>query len=267
MTKGILNRQWLGNGETIRTWYECKFWEKRILRKKIRAPEGIWAHESRLDSIWDRIFSECTFLPEFTINNLVNFDLKHHNFPLTDTVNSQIDLHKAYGHVKTILFFIGYSRSRHTLLGSLLDAHPHMVIADETMAFARWSSKQDIWISSSIYAYYDTLFKSSQRVVSEGRRSQIFKGSVANTTSKFRYYVPNQWQGTFDRYIEVSRTWDLHLALKSRDPIGGACIRVLYIAEHTEGGQNMLQYRLLSRENKGTEREAPSPGLGICQSQ
>ena len=147
--------------------------------------------------------------------------------------------------MKTILFFIGYSRSRHTLLGSLLDAHPHMVIADETMAFARWRSKQDIWISSSIYAYYDTLFKSSQRVVSEGRRSQIFKGSVANTTSKFRYYVPNQWQGTFDRYIEVSRTWDLHLGLKSRDPIGGACIRVLYIAEHTEGGQNMLQYRLL----------------------
>ena len=124
-------------------------------------------------------------------------------FSLTDTEHSQTSLYNAYGHVKTILFFIGYSRSRHTLLGSLLDAHPHMVIADETMAFARWNSKRDIWINGSIYAYYDTLFKSSQRVVSNGRRSQVLEGSVANATSEFRYYVPNQWQGTFDQYIEV----------------------------------------------------------------
>ena len=150
--------------------------------------------------------NSCNMIFKKMSKNIVKFKVFTHNFSITDKAHSQPGLYKAYGHVKTILFFIGYSRSRHTLLGSLLDAHPHMVIADETMAFARWSSKQDIWISSSIYAYYDTLFKSSQRVVSEGRRSQIFKGSVANTTSNFRYYVPNQWQGTFDRYIEVSRT-------------------------------------------------------------
>jgi len=135
----------------------------------------------------------------------VIFDSKNHNFPLTDTVNSQINLYKAYGHVKTILFFIGYSRSRHTLLGSLLDAHPHMVIADETMAFFKWSSKRDIWLNGSIYAYFDIMFHSSQRAVNQGRRSELFKGSVVNTTSQFRYYVPNQWQGNFDQYIEVSR--------------------------------------------------------------
>jgi len=121
----------------------------------------------------------------------------------SDTVNSQINLYKAYGHVKTILFFIGYSRSRHTLLGSLLDAHPHMVIADETMAFFKWSSKRDIWLNGSIYAYFDIMFHSSQRAVNQGRRSELFKGSVVNTTSQFRYYVPNQWQGNFDQYIEV----------------------------------------------------------------
>jgi len=47
------------------------------------------------------------------------------------------------------------------------------------------------------------MFESSQRVVSKGRRSQVFQGSVANATSNFRYHVPNQWQGTFDQYIEV----------------------------------------------------------------
>jgi len=80
-----------------------------------------------------------------------------------------------------------------------------MVIADETMAFFKWSSKRDIWLNGSIYAYFDIMFHSSQRAVNQGRRSELFKGSVVNTTSQFRYYVPNQWQGNFDQYIEVSR--------------------------------------------------------------
>ena len=48
------------------------------------------------------------------------------------------------------------------------------------------------------------MFQSAQRAVNRGRRSELFEGSVANTTSQFRYYVPNQWQGSFDKYIEVS---------------------------------------------------------------
>ncbi|XP_078344361.1 uncharacterized protein LOC144629975 [Oculina patagonica] len=116
---------------------------------------------------------------------------------------SQSDLYEAYSHVKTILFFIGYSRSRHSLLGSLLDAHPHMVISDETMAFGRWKSNPEKWISSSIYAYYDTMFKASERAVDHGRRSKRYEGSVANATSGFKYYVPNQWQGNYDQYIQV----------------------------------------------------------------
>jgi len=129
--------------------------------------------------------------------------MKDHSEIVKDKVHSHRSVFKAYGHVKTILFFIGYSRSRHTLLGSLLDAHPHMVIADETSAFGRWSSNPHKWINSSINKYYNTLFASSKRVVSKGRRSQVFKGSVSKATSKFRYYVPNQWQGTFEQYIEV----------------------------------------------------------------
>ena len=145
-------------------------------------------------------------------------------FPITDTVNSQINLYKAYGHVKTILFFIGYSRSRHTLLGSLLDAHPHMVIGDETMALFKWNSKRDVWMNSSIYTYFDIMTRSSQRAVSQGRRSELFDGTVANATSNFRYYVPKQWQGTFDQYIEVRRMWGIGFALKSNDPICISCI-------------------------------------------
>ena len=85
-----------------------------------------------------------------------------------------------------------------------MDAHPHMVIADETMALFKWSSKRDFWLNNSIYTYFDIMFNSAERAVNRGRRSELFEGSVANTTSQFRYYVPNQWQGSFDKYIEVS---------------------------------------------------------------
>jgi len=127
------------------------------------------------------------------------------NFSLADNFNTKSSLYKAYGHVKIILFFIGYPRSRHSLLGSLLDAHPHMVIADESNAFGKWSLNPNKWMSNSIYAYYDTIVHASVQAIKRGRRSKVFKESVANATSRYRYYVPNQWQGTFDRGIEVSR--------------------------------------------------------------
>lgn len=120
-----------------------------------------------------------------------------------DGTDSQNDLYKAYGHVHSILFFIGYPRSRHSLLGSLLDAHPHMVVSDEAMAFPRWIGGLQTWLNGSIYAFYDTLFGASQSAVAHGRRSRVFEGRVVNVTSPYSYYVPNQWQGQYDQYIKV----------------------------------------------------------------
>jgi len=120
-----------------------------------------------------------------------------------DESNSQNNLYKAYGHVHTILFFIGYPRSRHSLLGSLLDAHPHMVVSDESMAFPRWKGILKSKRNVSVYQFYDTLFGASERAVTQGRRSRVQKGSVVNRTSEYSYRVPHQWQGSYDHHIEV----------------------------------------------------------------
>ncbi|XP_020617575.1 uncharacterized protein LOC110055526 isoform X2 [Orbicella faveolata] len=148
-------------------------------------------------------FQEHTAVNTRPVGNQVNADKPGTQENKHDDFNTQINPYKAYGHVKIILFFIGYPRSRHSLLGSLLDAHPHMVIADETNAFGKWSSNPNKWMNHSVYAYYDTIFNASQRAIKRGRRSGVFKESVVNTTSKYRYYVPNQWQSTFDQYIEI----------------------------------------------------------------
>ena len=132
-------------------------------------------------------------------------------FVTVDESNSQSNLYKAYGHVHTILFFIGYPRSRHSLLGSLLDAHPHMVVSDESMAFPRWKGILKRGRNVSVYEFYDTLFGASERAVAQGRRSHGLKGSVVNKTSVYGYYVPNQWQGSYDHHIEVSRKMSIHL--------------------------------------------------------
>lgn len=127
--------------------------------------------------------------------------------------------------MKTILFFIGYERSRHSLLGALLDAHPHMVVSDESMAFGKWRSNQNKWINSSIYSFYDRMVQTSQRDVAKGKRSQVFEGSVANATSRFKYFVPNQWQGSYDQYIEVRTTGCVTFAMIKGYLMGISCIR------------------------------------------
>lgn len=82
--------------------------------------------------------------------------------------------------LETYCMFIGYPRSGHSLVGSLLDAHPEMIIAHELNAlslFARGFTARKI---------YYLLLQSSQRQAKEGRRE-----------TKYSYQVPNQWQGKF----------------------------------------------------------------------
>lgn len=133
----------------------------------------------------------------FLVNNLPFF--------VADESNSQSSLYKAYGHVHTILFFIGYPRSLHSLLGSLLDAHLHTVVSEESMAFLRWKEILKRGRHVSVYEFYDTLFGSSEHAVTQGRRSRVLQGSVVNKTSAYGYYVPHQWQGSYDHHTGGSR--------------------------------------------------------------
>lgn len=86
-----------------------------------------------------------------------------------------------FASINTYCMFVGYPRSGHTLVGSLLDAHPNAIIALELDAL---------------------------RCVKFGfSRSQIFSLIIANSDHYARagrvwtgydYTVPGQWQGRFD---------------------------------------------------------------------
>jgi sulfotransferase family protein len=88
---------------------------------------------------------------------------------------------KSFEQVKTFCMFIGYPRSGHTLIGSLLDAHPNVILADELDALkfiqAGFSERQVFYLS----------LRNSRRSAQAGR-----------TRTGYIYRVPGQWQGCFD---------------------------------------------------------------------
>ena len=85
-----------------------------------------------------------------------------------------------FASLETYCMFIGYPRSGHSLVGSLLDAHPEIILAHELNAlrlFERGFTARKI---------YYIILQSSRRHVKTGR-----------TDSKYSYQIPHQWQGKF----------------------------------------------------------------------
>ena len=78
--------------------------------------------------------------------------------------------------VERYCMFIGYPRSSHSLVGSLLDAHPEMVIAHEQDALRHvrpWYSREQLFY---------LLLENSRRFTEAGR-----------TWTGYSYAVPNQY--------------------------------------------------------------------------
>lgn len=88
----------------------------------------------------------------------------------------------AFRDLETFCAFIGYPRSGHTLIGSLLDAHPQAVIADELDALrflqAGFDRRQVFYL----------MLRNSRNFAADGRER-----------TGYPYRVPGQWQGRFEK--------------------------------------------------------------------
>lgn len=83
--------------------------------------------------------------------------------------------------VGTYCMFIGYPRSGHSLVGSLLDAHPQAIIAHELDAL------KFVQAGFGKLQLYQLLLDNSRRFARGGRE-----------WTGYDYEVPHQWQGRFD---------------------------------------------------------------------
>jgi hypothetical protein len=84
--------------------------------------------------------------------------------------------------VERVLLFLGYPRTGHSLVGSLLNAHPEMVIAHELNVF------QYVARRFGRRALFGLLLE----------RDRAF-GALGRQWTDYDYAVPNQYQGRFER--------------------------------------------------------------------
>ena len=105
---------------------------------------------------------------------------------------------RVYDKLKTFLLFIGYNRSRHTLLASLLDAHPNVIVANDFNILKEWIDNPLLTLRSKYYIYELLLAKSRYDVMFGVRSRQ-----VDNKPVKYHYNVKDQWQGVYNKSIQV----------------------------------------------------------------
>lgn len=89
-----------------------------------------------------------------------------------------------YSQIKILCFFIGHTKSGGTMIGSLLDAHPNVMIADEVDLL------QYILAGFNREQIFHLLIKGSRREEMKGR-------VTARRLTPYSFKVPGQWQGRY----------------------------------------------------------------------
>jgi len=90
----------------------------------------------------------------------------------------QEDTYEEFKNVEKYCMFIGYPRSGHSIIGSLLDAHPNVIIGHEMDAFSFVMS------GSTRGELYKSIIENSRAFTKAGRK-----------WTGYSYAVPNQWHG------------------------------------------------------------------------
>ena len=97
-------------------------------------------------------------------------------------------------HVKTFVFFLGHGRSGHSIVGSLMDSHPNMVIASEVDVFTRLSDGSLPPIKSKIF---NALWANAKEDIMYGLRAKSTDGKGYNL------FVDGLYEGRYVDHIDV----------------------------------------------------------------
>ncbi len=93
----------------------------------------------------------------------------------------------AFRDMKTFCMFLGFPRSGHSIVGSLLDAHPNIVISDEL----------------DVLRYIKLGFSNMQicqLILSRSRiQAQAGRKKTGRRGKDYSYMVPGQWQGQYEK--------------------------------------------------------------------
>ena len=95
-------------------------------------------------------------------------------------------------HVRVFVLFIGHARSSHSIVASVLDSHPHMIVSHESgIVTALINSPSTVTKSDVLNCIWTSSYKSAHG----GKRELGGKG--------YNLVVDKEWQGRYDNYAVV----------------------------------------------------------------
>ena len=97
-------------------------------------------------------------------------------------------------HIKTFVLFVGHGRSGHSIIGSLMDSHPHMVVSHEYDLFTKLSHGS---LAPDKIAIFNALWKNTRQTIISGLRAKStdYKG--------YTLFVDGLYQGKYVDHIDV----------------------------------------------------------------
>lgn len=96
--------------------------------------------------------------------------------------------------IKTLVFFLGHGRSGHSIVASLMDSHPHMVISHEYNLFMMISRGLVAPTKSEIF---NALWNNTRRAIIKGKRSK------SKTRKGYTLFIDGLYQGRYLDHIDV----------------------------------------------------------------
>ncbi len=123
--------------------------------------------------------------------NLMELSPVHHRPPppiIRTSVRKALMAEEVYG-VETFVFFVGYPRSGHSIVGSIMDAHPNMIIAHEYNLFREWEKATKK--HAQRMGLYNALYKNSVENALTGWRSEV------KSDKGYTLGVESSWQANF----------------------------------------------------------------------
>ena len=88
---------------------------------------------------------------------------------------------KSYKNIEKFCLFIGYPRSGHSVVGSILDAHKNIIISHEL----------------DVLKYIDQGLK-KEIIYGSILRNSLMKSIRGREQTGYKFDIPNEWQGRFD---------------------------------------------------------------------
>lgn len=120
------------------------------------------------------------------------------------TRDRQANLFKIYDDVRMFIMFIGQPRTGHSIVGSMLDAHPEVIISTEFDIMGNWATIKNLTVrhkNATKYLLFYRLHEHSLFTAMFGRNA--IRTTIDGEFDSYSYHIPGQWQGTFRDKITV----------------------------------------------------------------